>query len=839
VPFDLAPEDWTAVLRGVVRSEYSLLLGAGASLDSHRSSGEHVPGVRRLVRELVELFSIPTDPATLSLARAYEASQGRKTQQGQTVYEYLHSEFTDTAPADWYENLCNLRWNTIWTLNIDDVVEAAYSRCALTREQTAVSLSWCDRFKRPRAARNEVQVVHLHGAANRLNEAADDQLIFAILEYLRAAEHRHAWHHVFSDDFQGEPFIVVGASLAEEFDLAEILRRTNNSAEMLGRPSLIVLPDFDALQTEEFIQWGLTPVRASAAEFFSVLAVDVRHYQAEFAALTPGHKNQIPNEAVRFLTQFQSLRAPASERRPSRHDLYAGHEPEWSDITDDRDARFGIGRLIQSNVEKHLDEAVPGVRLIAVTGAPFVGKSVVLLRVARELLRRDVDVYMFSADDRLDIDAAVWWIKNAGRCVLVFDGLADHSPDLARLAHECEAAEAPCVVLGAERISRRSILYSNLPIEVMSDDDIFEMGSLSDSDIKALVGKLATRRRLGLISRHSRADQEEYFRSTAGRSLAEGMAALESGRGFVDRLRAQYENIESPSSRKAYTMACIAYAFGYGVPAAILAASSGMTTSELIGQCRPDGPLGEVLRVQGRNIRPRHRRLASLVVESVMTSTERYELTQRLARNLAPYITPETVTQRVLPYRIARELLNNRVISDWIPDDAWDRWYEELGDVYDWNARYWEQRALSAARRRDFDKAESFAEHAVKLYRDSFTLTTLGSVLIRKASQWAQPLSHASYDYFDRAVAALEQAREREGGREEPPFLAFFDGTLELVRRGKPREDDVRFGLLVQTWERWHADARNLPLYQREETRRELVVRQRRWQELRAATPGS
>lgn len=297
-------------------------------MGSRNADGEYLPSAGQLVERLVDAFELPTDAATLSLARAYEAARGRATKAGQTLPHYLEDAFLGCEAQDWYDVICTTRWRAIWTLNIDDVVENAYA-IAPSREQEPVSLSWTDRFVRQDDAANQVQVVHLHGSVAKLPRDGLDGLVFSIVEYLRASEHRHAWHHVFSDEFQSDPFIVVGASLADEYDLAEILRRGNHALQLTGRPSVVVLKTMDELQRQEFEAWGLCPVEASSDAFFDRLSVDLREYEIEFAALTPGDKNLLPGEAVRFLQQFRQLR-PDRKRRPDpHHDLYSGHEPVW------------------------------------------------------------------------------------------------------------------------------------------------------------------------------------------------------------------------------------------------------------------------------------------------------------------------------------------------------------------------------------------------------------------------------------------------------------------------------------------------------------------------------
>ena len=87
-------------------------------------------------------------------------------------------------------------------------------------------------------------------------------------------------------------------------------------------------------------------------------------------------------------------------------------------------------------------------------------------------------------------------------------------------------------------------------------------------------------------------------------------------------------------------------------------------------------------------------------------------------------------------------------------------WYDGLVEEYGWNARFWEQRALAEARCGQFSKARSFAEEALRIRSDPFTLTTLGSILLRMAGDQFEQGSVESDQVFWEGVALLRQARE-------------------------------------------------------------------------------
>src|SRR5205814_1981499 len=112
---------------------------------------------------------------------------------GQTLMQYLVDRFLNCQPPQWYQALCDLRWRSIWTLNIDDVLEQAYIRYPTTYSQSPIPLAWFDRHREADIASNQVNLIHLHGllppgtTSANLPPTMQPRLIFEIQAYLSAA----------------------------------------------------------------------------------------------------------------------------------------------------------------------------------------------------------------------------------------------------------------------------------------------------------------------------------------------------------------------------------------------------------------------------------------------------------------------------------------------------------------------------------------------------------------------------------------------------------------------------------------------------------------------------
>ena len=151
---------------GIAQGEYSLLLGAGASLGAVGGNGLPLPTSAGLRDSLVHDFELKTGGEPISLARAYDHLH-RNIPEGLT--KYLREWFRECQPT-WQHIIAEFNWLRIWTFNIDDVIEQAYKR----EGRSAKSLTWDERFSE-RDSSNSQQIIHLHGMADRLKEGREEK----------------------------------------------------------------------------------------------------------------------------------------------------------------------------------------------------------------------------------------------------------------------------------------------------------------------------------------------------------------------------------------------------------------------------------------------------------------------------------------------------------------------------------------------------------------------------------------------------------------------------------------------------------------------------------------
>lgn len=809
----LSTEEITHFVEGIARMEYHLLLGAGASLGAKNNIGL-IPNAKDLTDQIVSDFSIATGGYDLELKAAYEHIEGMTDRLGRSRDEYFAAKFTGCIPS-WQSLIADFRWNKIWSLNIDDVIELAYSQKKVTKQHIK-TIDWTDYYSETDRAKNELQLVHLHGYAPYL-QASRSKLVFSILEYLQATSKAHAWHRIFGDEFLQRPFIVVGAKLTDEYDLADVIRRGNNARNLTGRPSVILLKEIPPFMKGNFKKWGLLPVEGTAESFFKELKPHVEESEKSLIGIsTPVNK-----DALIFLNQFRWLRADDSSLGNKNRDFYLGDDPEWSDIQQNKDAVFDVALRITQNIGEieRLTTAVQ--RVYCISGPPGSGKTASAMRIAREITKIGYDVFWFKGETRPKLDGIKWCFNTFKKVAIFMDGLADFANDIGRLLVEAADNNLKVLLVGTERIQRMQLIYQSIGAEFLVTNG-FSTAVLTDDDIKRLLEKLEESKRLGKITRYSPQEKIKYFRSYAKRQLLVGMSELEGGKGFPVRIRNEHDGIVRDEFKKVYELSCVTYSIGYSLPIAIASTACGVSAMELTDSINVGGELSGVMRIDGIGLKPRHRVIASLLIDKVLNNQVRYELTLLLAKTLSPYITTRTISERTIPYRIVRHLMDEQLIHEWVGAIRSRDWYEALVPMYNWNARFWEQRALLEARLGHFPRARSYAEEALRIQRHSFTLNTLGSILTKMATEYLNPQSREGYEVFWEGVKALRGARDYREDDSIHSYTTFFSRVIAFAKQAYVSQNQIIAEDLRKEFNAWMSVAKHTTLFSHPESKKQL-----------------
>jgi SIR2-like domain len=787
----LGADNLDAFMRGMARRKYHVLLGAGASLGGRSAGGRPLPGGADVADELQTLFDIPVGGAS-NLRRLYSAARRRSAADGSGLSDYIRGRFTKTTPPGWLNAFVQVGWQQVWTLNVDDCLSRAYELHDDVAQQRLVSVSWTDRHRTARESESQLLAVHLHGKASRANR--EDELVFDISSYIEATAAQHRWHRLFGDAYRAQPFLIVGASLDAEIDLQAVLDQGQVAME---HPSLIVLRDIDELQEEEYRGYGLLPVRATADAFFEAVLALLPTHLAELTGREAADVAEVPAEAMRFLHQWKELSLSDGPAHDRRHDVFKGHEPLWTDAVGERLST----RSVVNNVVSLADSSVtdPARLLHVMAGPSFSGKTAAMFGAARRFIREGYKVFQLDSPTAPDVEALYWWIQRYPKTILVVDNAADFVKDIA--AVYALAAGGPVVprILAVERAHRLNHINNVLVLTPRVDHSVAP--TITNTEIKSLIGVLKKNNRLGDLTGKGEREQFDYFVKDHQREMFSAMANLERGREFQTRVLDEYDSIHHDVSLRLLGVAALTAHLGYGVPFEIVQSSAGISSREL--NAALEAELGDLLVASDGSVHLRHRYMGQVLIEYRLTVSEKLEIALRLGASVAPHVSIASISASTIHYRIARALMGHDILADLLKNDsdAVLDWYEKLQPEFDWNARFWEQRALAAADALMFEPAFSWAREAVDRRRDSLTLNTVGAVLMRRAVDEARR-GRWPAETYELAELALREARMFKDANEYP-YDTFLVYTLRLVQRVVDLDTSTR-SFLITTWNEWY-----------------------------------
>lgn len=764
----IEPAVFDRVVAGVQEGRYHLLLGAGASNGVTNPSGRLLMAADLERRLITELEVQPVGP--IGLPRAYEATVDALGTEG--ALSLLRHLYSGCEPLEWHRKLPLVPWEAIWSFNIDDVIEESYDR-QTARVQRALPMTWRERPRPYGGSTDEVAIIHLHGFVGRTGPGHAD-LVFSRSDYHQAvhASSQTNWQTTFRGDYSAQPFIIVGARLHDEWDLIEVLQGGNDSSTF-GTPSLVVLPEMDDFTRREYIRWGLTPVEATAEEFLEHLVGAV---SSQGALIGPYTSRYLERSLV-------ALRLDDPHDRPRGHDFYVGHEPWWPDVLEDLDATPTWVNDLAGDIGSP-DDFANQQRLFLVHGPAFSGKSTALLRLAKLLAQRGWDPYILTGYERLNPAEVLTFFADRPHGMLLVDGLAGDIAEVSELLALAKNASGRMLVVGVERDMYLEHLRRSAPAKLTVGLETTVFVQPTAGLWAGIVDKRDRHARLGVLEGKCKRDTDLHF-VRSSRALFTALASLEDAQGFIDRGVGAYAATPE-SMRNVFAVVALLSRYRLPAPLSAVAAAADVSVREIVRHCEPGGLLTDWIRPSKREvgaIELRHRYLGELITSSRCESDHVIglsDLSYEVCVACSSRVSIEAIRRKTLDYRIVRELMDLETVRRLLRTDRVDDWYRRLEPHYRWNARYWEQRALGLTD--ELARASSYARRAVDKSQDPFTLNTLGTVLMRRATGSDEGLDLLTrLSYWAEGLDALASSTDLAHGEFEHPFMTFFGYSQRLL----------------------------------------------------------
>lgn len=781
---NLSVDQKVAIRRAALNGDYHLLLGAGASRDSTSPEGDLLPGSEGLSEEMSRVFKVEMESGDL-LWRIYDRAV--RVAGEEEVYQWLKKKFWKVSHPYWMNYYARSPWNTVWTLNIDDSFEAAYASIKGVESRELRILNWDDDYSKSKM----LDVIHLHGIVDRDEPRS---LVFSLSEYASSAASSAAWPLNFRDSYGNSPFVIIGARLRDEPDIENVIARRSPTNEA---PSFYVSRSISSAMKDDLDRWGLVPVEMSAEDFV-----------LEWAELTGlDLENEVDSEfelGMRVGQQFTTLGKKSKMGASKDHDFFGGDEPAWADILSDLPANLSWVKDAKVKCDD-LGKGTKTASLIAYSGRRLSGRSTGLLQIANHLNKASWKTFYFRKNERIDIEAIVAYAANGKSIALLFDSIADVVDDVNNLITEARTAKLKIVCIAVEDNKRVASILGRIDSAYLAGRRVFSISSrLSDADAKELVAALDRRGRLGVLEGIPHHKQLKHFR---GSDMFESMARVENAPGFGKRVGDLLRGFSD--NRNSWLILLAAYASYVDRSLAVIdvARMVGVDSDELVNIVDTDEHLSSLIYTDGLLLKCRHRWMALDPIIQLLGKQRSLEILGQSIRRISSRLNLESYRERNATTMLVGSMMQHKNLFRFFAGQDLDSWYANLIDVFgDWSGHYWEQRAIQSRRESANDvtllaKAESFAMRAKEFLPDTYRFTTLGTVLMEKASRADVDI----LDYFNRAESAFSSAAERDRDTSSSfvtwnAYLQFSLGVLAKLKRNI--EEGVDSGSSIELYEK-------------------------------------
>ena len=413
--------DWELIGGALKAGHYNLLIGAGVSLDSPSGvAGENCPTAGKLTSILQA--ALPRVRTGSSLNRLCRTMTDDERDQ------LITKRFSGCKPGPTVEAIAKFRWKRIFTLNVDDALEAAYDNQALP-VQGYTSFNFNDAYESIRNLRT-TPIIHLHGWANRVK----DGYIFDIKEYMNSISNHNLWARILASLIRTEPFFIIGSSL-EEPDITYFMADRFNVMARTDRPPSVLVEMFPDAGTEaDCEEYKMTLFKGDTLLFLNELnrRFPVRPSVDDALRDNLGNLADLdvePKALAEFHSDFEKVPADGLVGSDGGTNFAYGHRPNWLDIQNGRDIAREEGATLVAKISKSSGAAIQ-----IISGGAGAGKTTLLKRVAWNIAQSNSTCVWMRAVGRIRVASALQVLGALSGDVYIFiDNLADHINEIIAL----------------------------------------------------------------------------------------------------------------------------------------------------------------------------------------------------------------------------------------------------------------------------------------------------------------------------------------------------------------------------------------------------------------------
>ena len=774
-----SPEHEDQIKSALLAGEYNLLIGAGVSLDSKDRNGDDLPSGRAFNKELCLLKGVNEGA---SLQRVFS------TLTPEEIKRHVTDRFSECQPGPSVQKLKAYLWRRVFTLNVDDALEAAYASDDALQQLSPINFT--DDFVE-RDNLGGLQVIHLHGWVSR----PLDSYVFATSEYVRLLKSMNPWMVNLSQFIPNEPFIIVGTQL-DEVDIEYYLSfRSLENSRKDRPPSILISPNPDNLTKSDCRKYDLALFEGTLIDFIEFFLPKTGRAKGPHELLEANTAEIFPEamsnkERLAFFSDFEVIPSDVEGGAGLPQFLY-GAEPSWVDICRGIDIGRGITRKLLVDIDQILGRDTPEKSFILFVDETGAGKTTIMKRLGVEAAQKNAHALWCYTSARLEVGRIADAIDLVDDNLFIFfDNIADNIGQVCDIFDTCEKPNLTFVA--CERSYRIPYLT-----EALRGTD-YSITHGRDFDRNEAVSLIDLYGRHGLIGTQAAVNRRTVFAGQISRDPISVACCriLNDFRPLKDIIRSVWEDAGADERFRYLVSALATRCFRGGIRSELLRKVSGVSGWEK--QLDPIEPLPISYSVEfGREfVKPLNESIAEQMLLFCAQNDLQLLLKAfvELGAVIASRVNRLAIRRRAPEARIAGSLFDyDRTVKPFLGDLS-DEFYTEVSKSWLWNSRFWEQVALmhldrfytdpnSTAGVEAYRLALQHARHSTSIEWHPHPLTTLGKVLF-SFSDATDVLDEEKFDEGQKCLYDAIMMEQKWARINVQPFKVYLTGTRRHLERG-------------------------------------------------------
>jgi tetratricopeptide (TPR) repeat protein len=686
--------------------------------------------------------------------------------------DLLQENFTVEAGSvpEWYRTVLSLPWHRVYTLNIDDLMDAAQRRFSLPRPIVPISAMTGRLRALETATEKRLDCVHLNGTL----DDAPHNVTFSVSQYAERMSRDQPWYSQLIEDIVTRPVIFIGTQLDEPplwQYIQKRLDRGGGALEELRPKSYLVSNSLPEARQITLRQHNVVFV-ASAAEAF---ATDVLAPAASASA--SGLSFLAASSSPRTSDDLLEVAVLATEAAGTTSDFLFGAEPTWDDI---RSARAIVRSCDRELADIALRQRAAGglVGYILVEGTAGTGKSTLLKRLALTLAAKEPVAWVdkFTATSPRTISDGMR-TPSAPR-VLFIDDADVYGSQISPLLREiCTESNVPLVVVGVTSARVDRVINPAILKDIPQASLV--VPNLQDREIEDLLAVLERENCLGTLLPKPRADRLRVLREKCNRQLLVAMIEATSDEEFSVKIADEYLTMD-PEAGKIYAVIALASAQRFDLTKHEILLSLGGIKNSTLNALETLVRRRLVYKIRAGTYVLRHHVIAEELVKQLGKQGVLGELMVDLVWAVATEL-DDFYTNNSPRRRLVRRLINHDFLRETIGYEEAQHYYQQLEKVLSPDFNYWLQRGSLELENGRLDAAERYISNARGINdRDLNTQAEYAYLLMMKANN--EPRSPRARGMIDEAEAMLRANIAARGDRDPHAYHILVGQMILWIR---------------------------------------------------------